>query len=135
MKTYLQEIEDKKNECINMEELSKAYDWLANKYVEANEVAVQMERVICEKFGEKMLDDIIYESVERATNPLPENIHEIENKELAITLFDNGYEILLVDEDETKTAENIKEIDNFHGRVAMTESELERLNSDLLEKE
>lgn len=83
MNTEYEVIKNKLEDCQTETDYKNAYKWLAQKFVELNEMSIKFENLIKERFGDRELNILIYGSEEAYNRQLAfqETLEKAENEE------------------------------------------------------
>lgn len=143
MKTYFDEVNDRKNACQTIEDWQKFAEWLIDEIYERNSSDLSMQEAILTKYGEKGLDELmeIAADIEKKYLPAEMTMHAFGyrkdsmcpiSNELALKYLEDGREVYLLFNDNTeKMIANTREIENHNGLFGITYDELERVAKDL----
>lgn len=143
MKTYFDEVNDRKNACQTVEDWQKFAEWLIDEIYERNSSDLSMQEAILTKYGEKGLDELmeIAADIEKKYLPAEMTMHAFGyrkdsmcpiSNELALKYLEDGREVYLLFNNNTeKMIANPREIENHNGLFGITYTELERIAKDL----
>lgn len=143
MQNFEQRVAERRDMATNMQELREAYNWLAEETYAVANANMQLEAAIIEKYGAKALIELQEKEIPQErinadyrilsmTDQMfdygytKEDVRPVEFQH-AISMFQVGYDIYLLHQDNTKTkAESIEEIKNFNGILAVDQAEVDR---------
>lgn len=142
MKTYYEQVEERKTACQTKEDWQEFAEWLVGEVYEKNASSLYMEEAILEIYGQTGLDKLTDLAIELEDKYLPAEIsmhmfgYKNEQmmpvtKEKAIELLDDGREVFMLFSDNTeRPISHEAQIANHSGLFGVTYEELERIARD-----
>lgn len=139
MKTYFDELEDRRSACKTLEDWKSFATWLANELYSRNSNQLAMQEAILNTYGQKELDKLCEMAAEIEENYLPIEMamHAFGyvNDEMmpipverAIHYFEEGREVYLLSSNNTeRLATTETDIQKHNGFFGISMPELERI--------
>lgn len=139
MKTYFEELEEKKNKCKTIGDWKAFAEELMEELISSNDYNLAMQAIIKEEYGTNILEQIEEKTEELMENSLPLNIAAflfgyqkeeicVISQKIATDLYEDGREIWLLNENNTeKLAFEIEQIKNHQGMFGITFAELDKI--------
>lgn len=139
MKTYFEELEERKNKCKTIADWKALAEELSEEAYLANNEVLATHAIILEKYGRDVLNEIEAETEILLENAIPLNIaaflfgYQKEemcpvSQAIALEAFEDGREVWLLNPDNTEElATSTDVIETHEGMFGVTFAELERI--------
>lgn len=147
MKTYFEELEEKKSQCKTIGDWKEFSEELMEDLILSNDYNLAMQAIIKEKYGTNILEQIEEKTEELMENSLPLNTAAflfgyqkeeicVISQTVALDMFNEGREIWLLNNDNTENlAIEEKQIINHPGMFGITFTEIEKISKDFSDKQ